>query len=256
MFGVIGLGVVGGAVQKGLNCPGYDKYKDSDSFEKVAEASTIFLCLPTLYSQVDGEYDKTAIHDVCTRLNDMKYSGLIVLKSTVEPGTTESLNRLYENLKIVHNPEFLTARTALDDFRNQQHIVVGTDGHDITELLEYFRNTYTDNITVCKSKESESMKIMCNSFYAVKVQLFNEFYLTCKDMDISFDVVRSAMLKNNWINPMHTDVPGPDGRMSYGGMCFPKDTNALLRHMMRHQTPHAVLKGAVDEQMEMRGFDE
>ena len=60
------------------------------------------------------------------------------------------------------------------------------------------------------------------------------------------------MLKNKWINPMHTDIPGPDGKLSYGGYCFPKDTNALLNHMKRENTPSMVLEATVLERNIMR----
>ena len=62
------------------------------------------------------------------------------------------------------------------------------------------------------------------------------------------------MLKNNWINPMHTNVPGPDGSLSYGGACFPKDTNALLQYMKNMETPHLVLENIVKERNEMRPY--
>ena len=71
-------------------------------------------------------------------------------------------------------------------------------------------------------------------------------------MGCDYNIVKNLMLKNKWINPMHTDVPGPDGKMSYGGYCFPKDTNALLYHMKRENTPHLVLQATVDERNEMR----
>ena len=60
------------------------------------------------------------------------------------------------------------------------------------------------------------------------------------------------MLKNNWINPMHTDVPGKDGKLSYGGMCFPKDTNALLQYMWKLDTPHHIIEATVIERNILR----
>ena len=60
------------------------------------------------------------------------------------------------------------------------------------------------------------------------------------------------MLKNGWINPMHTTVPGPDGEISYGGLCFPKDTNALNKYMKRENTPNKVLEACIKERNEMR----
>lgn len=71
-------------------------------------------------------------------------------------------------------------------------------------------------------------------------------------MECDYNVVKDLMLKNKWINPMHTDVPGPDGKLSYGGYCFPKDTNALLNHMKRVNTPYKVLEATVKERNIMR----
>ena len=96
------------------------------------------------------------------------------------------------------------------------------------------------------------MKIFCNSFYASKIQLFNEYYLLCQSNGSDFDTIRKLMLKNNWINEMHTDVPGPDGNLSYGGACFPKDTNALCQYMKNQNTPHQVIEHVISERNEMR----
>ena len=60
------------------------------------------------------------------------------------------------------------------------------------------------------------------------------------------------MLKNKWISPTHTSVPGPDGKLSYGGMCFPKDTNALLQLMKKKDVPCKILEATILERNEMR----
>ena len=60
------------------------------------------------------------------------------------------------------------------------------------------------------------------------------------------------MLKNGWINPMHTTIPGPDGTISYGGLCFPKDTNALMYFMEKFDVPHNVLEATINERNIMR----
>jgi UDP-glucose 6-dehydrogenase len=96
------------------------------------------------------------------------------------------------------------------------------------------------------------MKSFVNCFYSVKVQFFNELYLTCKANNCNYDTVKNLMLKNKWINPMHTNVPGPDGMLSYGGYCFPKDTNALLQHMKNKNVAHKVLQATIEERNEMR----
>ena len=99
---------------------------------------------------------------------------------------------------------------------------------DINSIKKFYNHYYPNaNISICESNESESMKIFCNSFYAVKIQFFNELYLLCQRINCDYDTVLKLMLNNNWINPMHTKVPGTDGKLSYGGACFPKDTNAF-----------------------------
>ena len=99
------------------------------------------------------------------------------------------------------------------------------------------------------------MKCFSNSFYAVKVQFFTEMYLTCKKNGSNFNLVKDMMLKNGWINPMHTNVPGPDGKISYGGLCFPKDTNALNEYMKVNSLPSNVIAAAIKERNIMRYED-
>ena len=264
---IIGLGFVGSAMyesfqQKGINVTGYDKYKNGGvgSLATCIETDLMFLCLPTQYSAETGEYDKSSIIDVLKELVTHKYTGLIVLKSTVEPETTTMLYNMFKDthhLNLLHNPEFLTAKTALHDFHNQDHIVLGKHANCKQELVDNLEKLYmayypNAEISQCDSNESECMKIFVNNFYASKIQLFNEYYALCQKSGIDYDNVKDLMLKNKWINPMHTNVPGTDGKLSYGGYCFPKDTNALCNHMKRKETPSNVLSAVIKERDEMR----
>ncbi len=262
MISVIGLGFVGGSMKKsfelkGESVIGYDKFKDNtDSFVDCLKSDIAFLALPTIYDEDKMTYDKSAIHEVCGDLEKNNYQGIVVIKSTVEPTTTEGLATKY-NLKFVHNPEFLTAATAFEDFHNQTHIVLGKSKNvqdkEIDVLEEFYKKNYPDaEISRCTCTESESMKSFVNCFYSVKIQFFNELYLLCQKMGCNYDNVKNLMLKNKWINPMHTDVPGPDGKLSYGGYCFPKDTNALAEHMKREGVTCKVLEGTIQERNEMR----
>lgn len=262
-MGIAGLGVVGGALykclsDKGVNTRGYDKYKvEHNNFTVLLTCDVIFMCLPTPYDFEIAEYDKRAIYDVCNQLEENGYAGLIVIKSTVEPETTNDLCVTFPTLKFVHNPEFLTARTALEDCIHQKHIVLGRStscpDDDFEMIVELMHTWFPDaEVSRATSTETEMMKIGVNSFYAVKVQFFNELYLTCEKNGCNYDVVRSMMLKNGWIHPMHTAVPGPDGQLSYGGMCFPKDTCALLSYMQSLGTPCEVLGATICERNSMR----
>lgn len=260
-IGIIGVGIVGSAVEYGfaikqLKTIPYDKYKKIGKFENILSTNIVFLCLPTLYSDEKKEYDKSSIHEICTKLEENNYQGIIILKSTVEPGTTESLAQKYK-LNILHSPEFLSARSNFRDFSNQSHIVIGTTSTIKENNIKTVTNVMSicfpsAQLSECKSEESEAMKIFINSFYSVKIQFFNELYLLCQKSGMNFDMIRNMMLKNNWINPMHTQVPGTDGKISYGGMCFPKDTNALLQHMIKEGTSYKVLDAVIKERNELR----
>lgn len=268
MIGIIGLGFVGGAIlksfkEKNINVFGYDKYKEGGigTFKETLSSKMVFLCLPTLFNETTKQYNKDAIHEICSKLEDGNYKGLVVIKSTIEPETTDMLADRHPSLTLCHNPEFLSARTAYEDFQHQKHIVLGKSKHcsdgDIQPLVHLYTTYYPfAEISVCTSLESESMKIMCNSFYASKIILFNEYYLLCKKNGANFDTIRNLMLKNEWINPMHTKVPGTDSKLGYGGACFPKDTHALCHYMKSLKSPNEVLESVVLENSRIRNTDE
>jgi UDPglucose 6-dehydrogenase len=268
-IGIIGLGFVGSAIYSSfkklsINVYGFDKYKKDDNtntvgigtFEEVILCNIIFLCLPTPYDSKLQEYDKSAIYSTCEEMYNLGYTGIIIIKSTIEIGTISLLESKYP-LNYIHNPEFLTARTAEEDFHNQSHIVIGCGSiikeEQINQIIDFYSNYYKNAlISRCLASESESMKLFCNCFYSVKIQFFNELYLLCKKLNIDYDTVKNLMLANNWINPMHTNVPGPDGQLSYGGLCFPKDTNALNELMKKLETPNAVMDAVINERNIMR----
>ena len=265
---IYGLGFVGNSMymsfknkglEENINLFGFDKFKNGGMgiMSDGLLCGIIFMALPTMYDENTGSYDKSAIHDCCKYLSENNYSGLVVIKSTVEPETTDNLSNTYPNLSFAHNPEFLTARTAYEDFHSQTHIVLGKSigcAFDKLQVLQEFYSTYYPNaeISICSSLESESMKIFCNSFYAIKVQFFTELYLLTQSNCSDYNKIVSMMLKNNWINPAHTKIPGPDGQISYGGLCFPKDTNALNKYMEKYNSPNKIIESCINERNDMR----
>lgn len=265
LIGIIGLGFVGSAINKSfiiheITTSCYDKFKNIGSFEDILDTEILFLCLPTQYSSETKSYDLSSIIEICNKLKENLYTGLVVIKSTVEIGTINNLEEQF-SLSFIHNPEFLTSRTAFEDFHNQKHIVLGR-GNNVNDfqfnnLCDFYSKYYPNaKISHCSTTESESMKLFCNSFYSVKIQFFNELYFLCNKLNIDFNNVKDLMLKNNWINPMHTNVPGPDGQISYGGLCFPKDTNALNQLMIKLETPNSVLDSVIKERDIMRSDNE
>lgn len=262
---IIGIGFVGSAMlntfvnKRILNDDIYiyDKFKKLGNQENITKGELIFLALPTPFDVNTKKYNIDAIKEILEYIsNNNTNNNIIIIKSTVLPGTCEELSNLY-NLKIVHNPEFLSAKTANIDFENTNNIVIGrtskitdTDLDKIKNFyLEYFPNAKYNLSTSC---ESELMKLSCNSFYAVKIEFFTELFLLSNKLNCSFNKIRDMMLDNNWINKQHTNIPGNDGEISYGGMCFPKDTNALNEFMIMNKTPNKVLDSTVKERNMLR----
>jgi len=261
--GIAGLGFVGNAIHKAMlkrHLPTftYDKYKsDLDPIESLLNTNLVYLCLPTAYQPSTQDYDLSPILEVCQYLAEHHYTGLVVIKSTILPGTCRNLAAQHPALKIINNPEFLTARTAVEDFENQKQVVLGLTENcqlaDQTHIQIFYQIYFPQaKISITSSGHSEAMKLFCNSFYAQKVQIFNEFYLLSQKLELDYPTIVELMLNNGWINPQHTTVPGPDGKLSYGGGCFVKDTQALLGQMTRLQTPHQVLSACIEERNQMR----
>jgi UDPglucose 6-dehydrogenase len=269
-IGVIGIGIVGSAVYKFFSTSsmcdiviGYDKYIsefNNEEYKKnLLTCDMLFLCLPTPYKHELNNYDHSVTEDWLKWLSDNNYENLILIKSTIEPTKTEIWNDMYTNIKIIHNPEFLTSRTNYTDFENQEHILLGYTKYSVNTIgvIVSFYEKYFPNakISIGKSTETEMMKIWCNSFYSIKIQIFNEIYHHSKKLNVDFDTVKTMMLNNGWIHPMHTQVPGPDGYLGYGGACFPKDTNALLQHLKRNDCMHSILENTIIERNQLRDFE-
>ena len=151
--GIIGLGFVGSAMMQSFilnGCPisaSYDKYKNGGigTPESLLECDIIFSALPTIYRESIQQYDKQPLEETLQFLKSHNYAGIFVCKSTVEPGTSNDLANKY-GIKIIHNPEFLTARTAFDDFHNQMHIVLGITNlvqqEDVDKLTKFYHFYY------------------------------------------------------------------------------------------------------------------
>jgi GDP-mannose 6-dehydrogenase len=269
-IGICGCGFVGSAVQTYmsqqqqsslglLTTVAYDKYKSIGEFVHLTSTDLIFICLPTQYDDDAKKrtYDMREINETIYRLFKANYQGCIVIKSTVMPDYCWMINSVYPSLSIVHNPEFLSAKTALDDFADQRNIVIGETKFSSAAHIAMLQRLYSDifpiaKITVVRAEEASMVKLACNAFYATKVQFFTEIYLACQKLHLNFDLVRDLMVGNGWINPQHTRVPGPDGQVSFGGACLPKDLAAFESFMRKTNVPHALLTSVKEEQKVLR----
>ena len=130
-IGIIGQGFVGTAVYEGLknffDIETFDINKKStcNSIEEVCNKSDItFVCLPTPMKK-DGSCYIGIVENVLEEINSINKCNIIIVKSTVPPGTTASWNNKFKNINVVFNPEFLTEANAINDFKNQNRIIIG-----------------------------------------------------------------------------------------------------------------------------------
>ena len=171
----------------------------------------------------------------------------IVIKSTVSPGTTDKWNSSYESLDIVFNPEFLTEANAVEDFNNQNRIILGGPRPATTELRRMYSKVFPKaHIIKTDSTHAEMVKYLTNSFLATKVSFANEIYQICDKLNIDYDKVVEYATLDDRLGKSHWNVPGPDGDFGFGGHCLPKDLSALIYLAMNLHTETNVLN-AVEE---------
>lgn len=233
MIGIIGNGFVGNAVHQNFKdkvpCKVYDVdiNRSLNSFEEVIEQDFIFVCLPTPMKST-GECDLSLLDDFFGKLP--KYvSGTFVIKSTVPVGTTK---RYSDSHNVIHNPEFLTARNAVEDFKNSERNVVGGKKELCEKFVEFFETVFPHIPSIITtSNESETIKYFSNTFLALKVAYFNKMYDFCEKVGMDYSVVCNGVTADSRIGKSHSKVPGIDGDRGFGGTCFPKDLNSLVVQM-------------------------
>ena len=239
-IGIIGRGFVGSAVEFGFSAQcgcsaqlksyDIDPKKSKDSLEEtVNESDFIFLSVPTP-SNPDG----IDISFLINALNSIKEvnkrsDNIILIRSTIVPGTTKRLQERFSTLNIIFNPEFLTQRSAKYDFINQSRFVLGGDDLYTQKVAELYRWRFGKTIQVIMTnyETAEMIKYMNNCFFSTKVSFMNEMYQICEAINGNWDSALEGFITDGRIGNSHIDVPGHDGDMGFGGKCFPKDLNAI-----------------------------
>jgi len=243
-IGIIGQGFVGSAVYEGMknhfDVLAYDK--DPNKFsnasciqEIVQRVEVIFLCVPTPMKS-SGECDlrilNAALQEIIIGVGFENKLLVVVIKSTIPPGTTETLNKEYPQLHLVFNPEFLTEANAIEDYKNQNRIIIGGEQHVVTTVKRIFSKAFPRvPIIETSSTIAETIKYVTNIFLATKVSFANEMYQLCEGLGIDYNTVINYAKYDDRLGNTHWAVPGPDGDFGYGGHCFPKDI-AALQHLM------------------------
>lgn len=267
-IGICGSGFVGNAVESGLQSVAeirvYDKYKPSESlYDVVNNSDILFVCVPTPMED-DGWCDTSIVGQVCIDIDkNAEERKSIVIKSTVPPGTTQEISKyLGERHGCMFNPEFLREKTFIQDFLEQDRIIIGPSNEclksDIDKVLELYKsfaktqkNPATIKITP-SANVAEMVKYATNCYLATKVLFFNEMYDICKSIDIDFEDMKQLMLLDKRISSSHTQVPGHDGLRGFGGACFYKDMSALIAFCQEEDIDVTMLESVMTKNLMIR----
>lgn len=251
---IIGHGFVGKAVDYGFSSQNCDKYivdpkhgMDITALPQNMDYS--FVCVPTPMGE-DGSIDSSIIESVVSYLL-RNNTGIIIVKSTVTP----EILKKFANSRVVYNPEFLTEKSANEDFVNPFMHIFG--GHPLfTQRVEELYKFYS----ICKpcptyhmtTIEASFVKYGINSFLATKVLWFNQFYDIIQKENANYGKIISAITSDSRVGRSHTTVPGFDGKRGYGGSCFPKDTLAFVKYAKTLKNDFSVLEKVIAENNKYR----
>lgn len=237
---IAGTGMVGGALAKVIDHPIlYDPPKGIGSKKDLNESDVVFICVPTPY--IDAGCDTSLVDEVVRRLDGEK---IIVIKSTVIPGTTDRLQEKYPQHKFLFNPEFLTEVTADQDMKYPDRQILGytkqsfTVAGDIMMLLPL-----APFERIIPAKEAEMVKYFGNTWFSTKVIFANQMYDLCKKIKIDYNTVKDCSSYDKRIGRSHLEV-WHKGYRGYGGKCLPKDTKALIKFADQNGVEMGLLKEA------------
>lgn len=258
IIGVIGNGFVGKATTqlrcKDIKLLAYDINPEACEpkglkINDMNKCEIIFISVPTPMSK-NGSCHLNIIKSVLNDLENIKYDGLIVLRSTVPAGTCDNLN-------VYFMPEFLTEKNYINDFINNKDWIFGLLNGPKDEMFQnkvkkLFSLAHQNdrikynNLNFVTNKEAEMIKMFKNCFLATKVSFCNEIYQFCQNKGINYENVRKLAANDDRILHSHTKVPGHDGKKGFGGTCFPKDTSSLRYEMQNSGMEPYILNAIID----------
>ena len=222
----------------------------TDYQDALEHSDVTFLCVgtPSLKNgSIDISYLKEATKQIATILKNKKSWHLVVVKSTVVPGTTQQIvfplleqhtgKKIGTDIGLAMNPEFLKEGVAIQDFLQPDRIVIGfTDEKSRTTLRELYK-TFTCPIVETSLSAAEMIKYASNAFLATKISFINEIGNLCKNLGIDTYEVATGMGLDSRIGRSFLD-----SGIGWGGSCFPKDIDALIAWAKEIKEPVRIIE--------------
>jgi UDPglucose 6-dehydrogenase len=279
---IIGSGVIGSATGKGFVSKGYKvvfydvKKETIDSLKKqgfdarhfnslnTEENDAFFLTVPTPTKKgaIDLSYIKKVAEQLGRKLKERKGYFVVIVRSTVLPGTTEDLvtpileaesgKKAGVDFGVAMNPEYLRAVNAEKDFRNPWIVAIGSLDKKTQRFMREVFGNYQCPTRYVSIKEAETQKYVHNLFNAIKVAFFNEMRMACDVIGINPDKIfeiTTESAEGFWNKKYGIRNMGP-----YDGMCLPKDTQAFLNWSQKNNIKLDLLSGAISSNKKFEIF--
>lgn len=249
-IGIIGMGVVGSAIAEGFqqighNVISFDIKNTNTKLDDLLDCRIIYVCVPTP-SADDGSCDIRNVSNVINQLYQINYSGLIAIKSTVTPGTTQKLIDQYASLRLCFVPEFLRERSAVSDFVDYHDVlIVGTTNLDDYNLIVQCHGSIPKKSTMIDPTAAELSKYFSNVFNSLRIVFANGMYEVCKKLEINYQDVFSAVSNKSTVGKDYLKCD--KHYRGYSGACLPKDTLAFLQLTKNLGLDHLKLFSAIIE---------
>ena len=227
----------------------------SDLKSAVEESLVCFIAVGTPQDEegaCDLSYVISVAKDIAKYINGYK---VIVDKSTVPVGTAAKLTEIIKertkhNFDVVSNPEFLKQGSAVDDFLYPERIIIGSDSEKATaimqEIYEPFLRT-ANPIIIMDVKSAEMTKYTANSFLATKISFINQIANLCEKVGANAEMVRIGITSDTRIGKQFL-FPG----LGYGGSCFPKDVQALIKIARENNSDISILEAVHNTNVQQR----
>ena len=206
-------------------------YDPALGYKHLKAPDAIIVCVSTP-SRKDGSCEMKNVYEVIESAADVP----ILIKSTISVEGWNMLVDAFPNKQLAFSPEFLRAASALEDLQNTSLMLIGGTN------TCFWKDVFEVSVEIAEPEELILAKYARNSFLALKVAYFNQLYDLCDTLDVEYSAVAHYTTMDGRIGDSHTFITDDRG---FGGHCFPKDTNALIRTAQRNNVELSILQEAI-----------